>query len=152
MKQEDSNEMELKKNYFSAERELKKFLCNKYWKYKGKPVILKARQYPKQKERIGWYVEHRMPIFINDALIHVVDFGKVKYCLGEGDFEIYKKKIKNKNGETIHFVDVKCAVCSHVNLVDMRYLVWKYNCKKCLTTLTINNRVKKSKIHSNEYR
>jgi len=152
MKQEDSNEIKLKKNYFSSERELRKFLCNKYWKYMNKPVILKAKRYPHQKERIGWYVEHRMPIFINDARTHVVDFGKEKYCLCEGDFEIYKKKIKNKKGETIHFVDVKCPECSHITLVDMQYLVWKYNCKKCHGTLTIDDRVKKTKINSNEYR
>lgn len=143
----------LKLNYFRAQKQLRKFLSDKYWKYNGKPIQLKKNAFPKWKgTRIGFYDSFDMPTFMNHGRLHWGLFGKKKYHLCEDEFEIYKKPIKNKTGETIHFVDVKCPACSHITLVDMQYLVWKYNCKKCKETLTINDRVKKSKINLNEYR
>ena len=149
----DKKELELKRKYFSAQKELQTFLCNKYWKYLHKPVVIKSKVLRYHKgSRIGWYLGHMKPTFINDARIHRVSFDKKEYCLCEDEFDICKKKVKNEQGQIIHFVDVKCPKCSHITIVDMQYLVWKYNCQKCKGTITINDRVKKSKINHSDYR
>lgn len=149
---EDKNELELKRNFFSAQEALRTFLCNKNCKYHGKPIELKPKLYPKQKERIGFYIQHKMPIFINDACTHLVSLGGEEYFLREEEFTIHKKPVKDKDGKLMHFVDVKCPDCSHINLVDMQYLVWGYNCKQCKHAIGVSHRVKKSKFNIHDYR
>lgn len=152
MESNDKKELELKRNFFSAQHELRTFLCNKHWKYNGKPIELKPKVYPKQKDRIGFYIKNQMPIFINDARTHLVSFGAKKYVLCEDEFVVYKKPIKDKEGKLIHFVDVKCPDCSHLSLIDMRYLVWGYNCRQCKHVIGVSHRVKKSKFNMSDYR
>lgn len=150
----EDKEITLKKNFFSAQKELRSFLCHKYWKYNGKPIQLKRHLYPLQPkdERIGFYIHNQMPTFINDARIHLVSLGKNEYVLCEDEFEIYKKKIKDKDGNFVHYVDVKCSHCSHIGSYNMRYLVWKLNCEKCRNTITVDDRVKKEKFNMSDFR
>lgn len=141
--EENNKEIKLKHKFFSAQYQLRKYLCNKYWKYHNKPIVLKHSVYKGQKDRIGFYAGYDIPTFINDARIHKVDFESGIYVLCEDEFEIYKKPIKDKDGKTVHYVDVKCPNCSHITLVDMQYLIYKYNCKNCRNTITVRDRLKK---------
>lgn len=150
----ENKEEELKVKFFSAQKELRSFLHYKYWKYHGKPIQLKSNVYPLQRknERIGFYIGHHMPIFMNDARIHLVSLGKNEYVICEDEFEIYKKKIKDKDGNFVHYVDVKCPTCSHIGIYNMRYLVWKLNCENCRNTITIDDRVRKEKFNMSDFR
>lgn len=141
-----TEEEKLKQNYFSAKKDLHNFLFDKYWKYFRKPIQLKPNVFPKWKgSRIGFYDGFDMPTFMNHGRLHWGIFGKDRYYLSEDEFEIYKKPIKDKNGNIIHFVDVKCGKCGHVGVEDMQYLVYKMNCKKCYHTITTEDIIKKTK-------
>lgn len=146
-------EISLRKKFFSAQNELRKFMFDKYAKYSGKPVKLKPNVFPNfEGPRIGFYDHHDMPTFMNHERLHWINLGDQLYYFSEDAFEIYKKKIKDKDGNFIHYVDVKCPHCSHIGIYNMRYLVWKLNCENCRNTITVNDRVKKQKFNMNDFR
>lgn len=149
---EERAEMVLKLEYFSAEDKLRKFLSDKYSKYHGKPVQINPGIYPKFKTRVGFYKSWNLPSFINDARIHRITFAGKDHFLCDEEFEIYKKKINQPDGKLVHYVDVKCPECKHVGVYDMRFLVWKLNCKSCLGTITVDNRVKNEKFNMSDFR
>lgn len=147
------NENRLKRNYLSSRELLHNFLWNKYSIFNDKPIQIKKNAFPNFKgTRIGFYEGFDLPIFMNHGRIHHCSFGKGKYVLCDDEFEIYKEKTKNKQGKTVHFVDVKCPDCSHVGVYDMRFLVWNMNCKKCLSKITTEDRVKKTKFKMSDFR
>ena len=145
-------EPEVRRRYFAAEQSLRQFLHNKYQKYHNKPVQLKTGIYPNMETRVGFYERYSMPIFINDARIHNVYFGGEAYCLCEYEFTIHKKKIKDRDGEFTHWVDVKCPHCTHTGLYNMRYLVCGYNCEICHGAVSVNDRVRKVKFNMGDFR
>lgn len=149
---QDQREIELKRKYFSSRDALKTFLSDKYSKYYGMPVQLKSNIYPKDKIRVGFYLRHEMPTFMNHARLHWVQLGKKEVYLCEDEFDIYKKKIKDRKGKIQHYVDVKCPHCNYIGIYNMRYLIWNYNCKKCYHKLTVNNRVKKERYNISDFR
>lgn len=55
-------------------------------------------------------------------------------------------------GKKITFVDVVCPHCKHKFSVEMRWLVWKYNCEKCKGHLTTDDRIKKIAFNIGDYR
>lgn len=147
------NEYDLKRNYLHSQAELKKHLSDKYMIFHDKPIQIKNNAFPNFKgKRVGFYEGFDLPTFMNHARIHTCSFGKEKYVLCDDEFEIYKEKTKNKQGKTVHFVDVKCPDCSHVGIYDMRWLVWNMNCKKCLSKITTEDRVKKTKFKMSDFR
>lgn len=148
---DDKKEVELKKNFFTSKSELQKYLFKKFYKYYDKPIQLKKHLKHKG-PRIGWYAGYDIPTFMNHGRLHWVELGSTKYYLCESEFEIYKKKIKNKHGNYVHYVDVKCPSCKHISVENMQYLVWKMNCKNCKGTITVNDRVKKTKFNMADFR
>lgn len=136
----------LKLNYFRAQKQLRKFLSDKYWKYNGKPIQIKPGNFHKWKgKRIGFYDGFDMPTFMNHGRLHWGLFGKDRCYLCEDEFEIYKMPVKNKDGKIIHFADVKCPGCKHVGVYNMEFLPWKLNCEKCKGTIAMKDKVKKKK-------
>lgn len=55
-------------------------------------------------------------------------------------------------GKKIQFVTVKCPHCTHKFKVEMRWLVWKYNCEKCKSPLTTDDRIKKTDFNFRDFR
>lgn len=152
-KKDKKIEKDLIKNYLYSRESLHKFLWDKYYIFMDKPIQIKKNTFPNFKgTRIGFYESFELPIFINHARIHTCSFGEGKYVLCDDEFEIYKGKTKNKQGKTIHFVDVKCPDCNHIGVYDMRFLVWKLNCEKCKSTITTEDRVKKTKFKESDFR
>lgn len=152
MAEDNIKEGQLKKNYFVAESALRDFLFNKYWKYNNKPLELKPNTFTDMKERIGFYDGFTMPTFMNHARIIHIKFSDDTYVFCEEDFEICKKKVKNKNGHFMQLVDVKCPHCTHIGIYDMQYLVWKLNCEVCRHTITIDDRVEKFEFNMADFR
>lgn len=130
-----------------------RYLHDKYSIFNDKPIQIKKNAFPNFKgTRIGFYEGFELPTFMNHARIHTCSFGKEKYVLCDDEFQIYKEKTKNKQGKIVHFVDVKCPDCNHVGVYDMRFLVWKLNCEKCKSTITTEDRVKKTKFKMSDFR
>ncbi len=147
------NEKRLKRNYLSSREVLWRYLHDKYSIFNDKPIQIKKNAFPNFKgTRIGFYEGFDLPTFMYHARIHTCSFGKEKYVLCDDEFEIYKEKTKNKQGKTVHFVDVKCPDCNHIGVYDMRFLVWKLNCEKCKSTITTEDRVKKTKFKESDFR
>lgn len=145
MDKEEIKEQKLKAEYFRAKDALYHHLSDKYWKYHNMPVVLKKNVYKNEKERIGFYLRHDMPTFMNHARLHHVQFNTKTAWLCEDEFEIYKKPIHDQKGVLCWHVDVKCPDCKGRTIVDMKYLLWKFNCKHCRSCITVENVINQPK-------